>query len=439
MNGSAPLVAFPCSFPPTEMAGVVEGITLSGVRIGRRLLAAATGGISLLAAVAGPATTAHAAGPATTAHAAGPASTANTAGAASAAHAADGTAEVVAKGLDSPRGLSFGPDGTLYIAESGHGGKIRCAAPPAQDGEKPEKMCLGLTGRISTFKDGRTAVLIDGLPSAASGPFALGPHDVALGSKGDLLVTVGFSGDTAFRAKLGPKAATLGTLLTLSKGGKRLSVADLAAYETKHNPDRKDKGSSVDSYPFGVAPLPGGGALVVDTGGNSVLRVTGKGHVGTEAVFHARSVAAPPVLKMPKGSKVPMQSVPMGIAKGPDGAYYVAEHGGFPNPEGAARVFRLKNGKVTTAARGFTTVADVTFDAKGRLIVLGSVGPLPADGMSKSTVYRIESDGTRTELLKPGTLITPLGVAVGPDGAVYVANKAMAPGKGEILRVPVSE
>lgn len=370
------------------------------------------------------------AGQATAAHATGRIAT---------AHAADGAAEVVAKGLDSPRGLSFGPDGTLYIAESGHGGKVKCATPPAQEGEKPEKMCLGLTGRISTLKDGKTSVLIDGLPSAASGPFALGPHDVTFTAKGDLLVTVGFSGDTAFRAKLGPKAATLGTLLTISKKGRRISIADLAAYETKHNPDRKDKGSAVDSYPFGVAPLPGGGALVADTGGNSVLRVNKKGRVSTEAVLHARSVDAPPVLKLPKGSKVPMQSVPMGIAKGPDGAYYVAEHGGFPNPEGAARVLRLKNGKVTTAAGGFTTVADVTFDAKGRLVVLGSVGPLPADGMSKSTVYRIESDGTRTELLKPGTLTTPLGVAVGPDGAVYVADKAMAPGKGEVLRVPVPE
>ncbi|GIH74050.1 ScyD/ScyE family protein [Planobispora longispora] len=386
---------------------------MSGVR-NRRLLTAAAAGIAVSAVTA----------------AAAPAAT---------AEAADGAVEVVAKGLDSPRGLSFGPDGTLYIAESGHGGKLKCATPPAAPGEKAEKICFGLTGRISTVKDGKTSVLLKGLPSAASGPFALGPHDVALTGKGDLLVTVGFSGDTEFRAELGPKARTLGTLLTLSPRGKRLSVADLAAHETRHNPDRKDKGSAVDSYPFGVAPLPGGGALVTDTGGNTVLRVSAKGKVSTEAVFRARSVAAPPELKMPKGSKIPMQSVPMGIVRGPDGAFYVAEHGGFPNPEGSARVFRLKDGRVTTAAKGFTTVADVAFDAEGRLIVLGSVGPLPADHTAKTSVYRIEADGARTELLKPGTLTTPLGVAVGPDGAVYVADKAMTPGKGEVLRIPVSE
>ena len=32
----------------------------------------------------------------------------------------------VATGLDNPRGLAFGPDGTLYIAEAGRGGSGPC-------------------------------------------------------------------------------------------------------------------------------------------------------------------------------------------------------------------------------------------------------------------------------------------------------------------------
>ena len=34
-----------------------------------------------------------------------------------------GDLEVVASGLDQPRGLNFGPDGALYVAEAGRGGK----------------------------------------------------------------------------------------------------------------------------------------------------------------------------------------------------------------------------------------------------------------------------------------------------------------------------
>ena len=35
---------------------------------------------------------------------------------------------VIADGLDNPRGLTFAPDGTLYVAEAGQGG-----AGPCQD------------------------------------------------------------------------------------------------------------------------------------------------------------------------------------------------------------------------------------------------------------------------------------------------------------------
>jgi glucose/arabinose dehydrogenase len=44
---------------------------------------------------------------------------------ADAAHGASGGGgelKVVAEGLDNPRGIGFGPDGALYVAESGSGG-----------------------------------------------------------------------------------------------------------------------------------------------------------------------------------------------------------------------------------------------------------------------------------------------------------------------------
>ncbi|MEV0584942.1 ScyD/ScyE family protein [Nonomuraea sp. NPDC050310] len=355
------------------------------------------------------------------------------------AQADQGAVTVVAKKLDNPRGLAFGPDGALYIAESGSGGKLKCTTVPGVDGGKAEKICLGLTGRISKLAGGKKSVVTDGLPSAGSQGSGTGPHDVAVAADGSLLVAVGMGGDGKLRKGLGPQGKRLATLLRI-KDGKVSVLADLLKHEIAHNPDKKDKGSVVDSYPYAVVPTADGGALVTDVGANDVLEVSPTGKVTTRAVFHARMVPAPANLKMPKGSKVPMQSVPMGIAAGPDGAYYVAEHNGFPNPDGMARVFKLAGtAKPVTAVKGFTTVADVAFDAQGRLIVLGSVGPIPADHMTKSSLYRIEADGTRTELLKPGTLTMPLGLAVGPDGALYVTNKTFVPGKGEVVRVTVPE
>ncbi|MCC5580022.1 ScyD/ScyE family protein [Microtetraspora sp. AC03309] len=380
----------------------------------RRLLAAATGGLAVLSFQASMT--------------------------AATAATADDAVTVVAKGLDNPRGLSFGPDGALYVALAGSGGKIKCAAMPAEPGAKPEKMCFGTSGKIIKIKDGATSTVVSKLPSAASGGFGLGPHDVAVADDGRMLVTIGLGGDAKLRAKLGPKARNLGTLLSIDGKGKVVRVADLVAHEVKHNPDGKDKGSSVDAYPFGVVATPDGGALVTDVGGNDVLKVSAKGKISTRAVFHARSADAPPALKMPKGSKLPLQSVPMGITRGPDGAYYVAEHAGFPQPEGVARVFRLSGkGKPTVAAKGFTTVVDIAFDAKDRMVILGSVGKVPASGQPLTTLYRIEADGSRTELLKPGTLKAPIGMALADDGSVYVSQNPYAPGKGEVVRVTVAE
>ncbi|MEU5865843.1 ScyD/ScyE family protein [Nonomuraea sp. NPDC047529] len=347
---------------------------------------------------------------------------------------AQASVTVVASKLDGPRGLAFGPDGALYVAESGSGGKIRCATVPAEPGGKASKVCLGLTGKISKLAGGTLTTVVKDLPSAGSDGLGTGPHDVAFAEDGSMLVPVGLGGDGKLRAGLGPKGRTLGTLLKI-KDGKSSVMGDLLAFEVKHNPDKKDKGSAIDSYPFAVVPTPQGGALVTDVGGNDVLQVSPSGKVTLRAVFHARKVAAPAMLKLPKGSKVPMQSVPMGIAAAPDGSYYVAEHAGFPQPEGVARVFRLAGKKAEAAVKGFTTAVDVAFDGAGRLLVLGSVGPVPSDQQPRTSLYRIEADGSRTELLRPGTLTVPLGMAVAGDGSVYVSNKGFTPGKGEIVRV----
>jgi DNA-binding beta-propeller fold protein YncE len=345
---------------------------------------------------------------------------------------------VVASKLDGPRGLTFGPDGALYVAESGSGGKIKCATVPAEPGGQASKVCLGLTGKISKLAEGALSTVVKDLPSAGSDGLGTGPHDVAFAADGSMLVPIGLGGDGKLRAKLGAKGKTLGTLLKI-KDGKTSVMGDLLAFEVKHNPDKKDKGSTIDSYPFAVVPTPQGGALVTDVGANDVLQVSASGKVTLRTVFHARKVKAPAMLKLPKGSKVPMQSVPMGITAGSDGSYYVAEHAGFPQPEGVARVFRLAGEKVETAVKGFTTAVDVAFDGDGRLVVLGSVGPVPADQQPRTSLYRIEADGKRTELLKPGTLSVPLGMAIAPDGAIYVSNKGFTPGKGEIVRVDLPD
>ena len=49
--------------------------------------------------------------------------------------AAPGGLKVVAEGLNNPRGIGIGPDGALYVAESGSGGAGPCI--PSPEGGEP--------------------------------------------------------------------------------------------------------------------------------------------------------------------------------------------------------------------------------------------------------------------------------------------------------------
>ena len=44
------------------------------------------------------------------------------------------TWQVVVRGLDNPRGLAFGPEGALYIAQAGRGGDGLCGPGPEASG-----------------------------------------------------------------------------------------------------------------------------------------------------------------------------------------------------------------------------------------------------------------------------------------------------------------
>ena len=162
---------------------------------------------------------------------------------------------VVASGLNNPRGIAFGPDGTLYIAEAGEGGDepdlpspggSPGASPDASPGASPDASASGSpdaspggspqpvtthgdTGRVSmVMPDGTQMVLVDGLTSYFFGPEVVGPADVAVGDDGTVYVTV--SGPGPVIGMITP-AGYAGQVISVDSAGSITELANVGEYE----------------------------------------------------------------------------------------------------------------------------------------------------------------------------------------------------------------
>lgn len=355
--------------------------------------------------------------------------------------------DVIATGLENPRGIAFAPNGQLYVTEAGRGGNGNCTL--LGDGQDA---CYGESGAI-TWIDPTGASpprrVLTGLPSLAAQPAgigATGPLDIAFLGTGNAQVVVGLGANANARTGLGPKAHLLGSTLQVNAAWGWKRSGDIAAVEDRLNPVPATTPPGVpdlkDSNPYGVAAL-AGRHLVADAGANTIWEVRSNGAIRAFAVFPPRGVT-PPFPGLP--DPFPMQAVPTTVTRGPDGWIYAAQLTGFPFPIGAANVYRIapEGGAPQVYASGFTNVVDIAFDASGRLYVLQIGNGLAAPGgpplAGPGKLVRVEASGARTVLYDQ--LFYPGGVAIGPDGAAYVTNFAIAGGAspvfptgGQVLRI----
>lgn len=353
---------------------------------------------------------------------------------------------VIANGLNNAGGLSFGPDGNLYVTEAGIGGSGACVPPPSGQGDS---LCYGTSGAVTKIENGKAERILTGLPSLAlpDGSGGTGPRDIQFDAQGKPYVLIGYGANPAFRDR-NLSNTDLGKIIAPDfKTNSWTSVADLANYELANNPD----GSDVGSNPLGFV-IDGNNLVAVDAGANDLLRVNTDGNnlqalttfpqdILTNPIFPpsdtpSNEPAQVPSQNEPPRSQFASQAVPSSVVKGPDGAYYVSQFTGFPFPEGGAKIYRVgADGKPTVYADGFTQLTDLDFDTEGNLYALQYANQSAWKGNFDGSVIKIATDGTRTTLLSGNGLESPSALTIGADGAVYVTNRGDRPGLGQVLRI----
>lgn len=340
---------------------------------------------------------------------------------------------VYASGLEGPRGLAFGPDGTLYVAEAGLGGKTATTGTCAQVPPPIGPYTGGSTARISKIDTaGKRTTLASGLPSTvdAMGD-VLGVGDVAF-LEGKLYAVLAGGGCSHGNPTVPNEIVKVNL-----NNGRWTTVADLSRALV----DFPAKYTSQDDYEpdgtwYGMI-ADRGKLFTVEPNHGQVFSVTPEGEVRQTVDISAS-----------QGHIVPTSLV------ADDGVLYVGNLNLFPIDPQWAKVMTVakdilvpnplpgfdgreedyRRWKVVSSKAGFTTITSMKIGPDGLLYVLelSDAPGFPTPGMGK--VIRVKRSGELQEVVRG--LVVPTGMAFGPDGRLYVSNLGAAPGAaGQILRI----
>ncbi len=350
----------------------------------------------------------------------------------------DATFEVIAEGLNNPRGLDLTIKNQLYVAEAGVGGTDPSSCVPNPEDPTAE-VCAGNTSSVTriNLNNGAVSRVATGFPSGAGpdGSGAGGLSDVSFSGGGNFGI-INLGGDPAIRETFG---MGFGREVKNPQSPKWRYTVDVSQHEADANPD----GGAIDSNPYSIAGISGTEAVVADAGANALLKTNAATQtVTTLAVFPPRIVPVDPMIQDMFGlpPEMPAEAVPNAVVIGPDGAAYVGLLGGFPFTPGYTSVYRVAmDGSMTMFEDGFTAIIDIAFDAAGNLYVLeiAKNGLLGCEIFGDCTGALIKVDkitGVRTEIASEG-LVAPGGVVVAADGSVFVSNFSVMPGIGQVVKI----